>query len=175
MKRLCIGLLVLVLVLLPACGSSSESPAGTEDGSGILSHFQTTDLAGNAVDESVFSGYKLTMVNIWATFCSPCISEMPELATLAETYASKGVQILGLISDGSSEAELAKSIVAETGADYRHLLPSADLENLLSQVYAVPTTIFVDESGRQVGSTYLSAKSGEEWAEIIDQVLASMA
>lgn len=172
MKQLCIGLLVLALVLLPACGSSPESPAGTEGG--ILSHFQTTDLEGNAVDESIFSGYQLTMVNIWATFCTPCISEMPELAGLAETYAPKGVQIVGLISDGDSETELARSIVAETGADYRHLLPSADLENLLSQVYAVPTTIFVDESGRQVGSTYLSAKTGEEWAEIIDRVLASL-
>ena len=99
---------------------------------------------------------------------------MPELAGLAETYAPKGVQIVGLISDGDSETELAKSIVAETGANYQHLLPSADLENLLSQVYAVPTTIFVDESGRQVGSTYLSAKTGEEWAEIIDRVLASL-
>ena len=66
MKQLCIGLLVLALVLLPACGSSPESPAGTEGG--ILSHFQTTDLEGNAVDESIFSGYQLTMVNIWATF-----------------------------------------------------------------------------------------------------------
>lgn len=119
---------------------------------GVLSVFSTTDLEGNTLDQSILADYDLTMVNVWATFCGPCINEMPDLGELAAEYADKGVQIIGLVSDtmdsdgtiSDSQVETAKEIVAETGADYRHLLPSDDLLGILSQIYAVPTTFFVD-------------------------------
>ena len=44
-----------------------------------------SDLDGNEVDSSIFADYDLTMINIWATFCNPCLSEMPELAELSST------------------------------------------------------------------------------------------
>lgn len=64
--------------------------------------------------------------------------------------------------------------MAETGASYRHLLPSEDLNGLLSQIYAVPTTFFVDSRGRQVGSTYMRAMSREEWEAVLDGILAEL-
>lgn len=42
--------------------------------------FTTTDLNGNAVTEEIFLGKALTVVNIWGTFCDPCVNEMPLLA-----------------------------------------------------------------------------------------------
>ncbi|MFR3500045.1 MAG: TlpA disulfide reductase family protein, partial [Paraclostridium bifermentans] len=47
-----------------------------------LSGFKTTDLNGNKVTSDLFSKNKLTMVNIWATWCGPCIDEMPEISKL---------------------------------------------------------------------------------------------
>ena len=178
-------------LLLGACSSPSGSqPEDAETTSqpdassqveqaGILSAFSTTDLEGNELDQSMLEDYSLTMVNVWATYCTPCLSEMPALGELAEEYRDQGVQIVGLVSDvlnsdGSfSEEQLdtARDIVAETGADYPHLLPSQDLYGLLSQIYAVPTTFFVDSEGRQVGSAYLSAKEKDEWAEIIESMM----
>ena len=122
------------------------------------------------------------MVNVWATFCTPCISEMPELGELADEYADKGVQIVGLISDvlnsdGSvSETQLdtAREIVSSTGADYVHIVPSTDLYGLLYQITSVPTTFFVDETGAQVGYTYLGARDKAEWSAILDEVLAEV-
>ena len=179
-------------LLLGACsgstGSQFETSAASQqqaaaasqgEQAGILSAFSTTSLDGSDLDQSMLEGYGLTIVNVWATYCKPCLSEMPDLGELADEYRDQGVQIVGLVSDvlnsdgsfSQEQLDTARDIVAETGADYPHLLPSQDLYGLLSQIYAVPTTFFVDSEGRQVGSAYLSAKEKDEWAEIIESMM----
>ncbi len=192
MKLTCLahtGAALACLLTLAAC-SPAETMTSTPDLSasedevqtGVLSVFSTTDLEGNTLDQSILADYDLTMVNVWATFCGPCINEMPDLGELAAEYADKGVQIIGLVSDtmdsdgtiSDSQVETAKEIVAETGADYRHLLPSDDLLGILSQIYAVPTTFFVDSEGVQVGDAIVTAQSKEKWIETIDGMLAEV-
>ena len=192
MKLTCLahtGAALACLLSLAAC-SPAETMTSTPDLSasedevqtGVLSAFSTTDLEGNTLDQSILADYDLTMVNVWATFCGPCINEMPDLGELAAEYADKGVQIIGLVSDtmdsdgaiSDSQVETAKEIVAETGADYRHLLPSDDLLGILSQIYAVPTTFFVDSEGVQVGDAIVTAQSKEKWIETIDGMLAEV-
>ena len=75
----------------------------------------------------------------------------------------------------SESVGTAKEIVSQTDACYPHLLPSEDLYGVLSQIYAVPTTFFVDENGNQVGSVYMGARDAEDWAEIIDSLLEVVA
>lgn len=164
-------------------GDTSQSDSGAQEAAGLLSSFSTTDLEGNAVDQSILEDYDLTMVNVWATYCTPCLQEMPDLGELASEYEDKGVQILGLVSDvlnsdgtiSDSQVEAAQEIVEETGASYQHLLPSADLLGLLSQIYGVPTTFFVDSAGNQVGYAYVTAMEREQFVEIIDAALAEVA
>ena len=167
-------------------GSVQNWPDGTVSGAwakkaGSFSSFRASTLEGAPVDERLFSDYKLTMINVWATFCGPCLNEMPELGELSKNYASKGVQIVGVVidaaeSDGSisqSQVELARQLVERTGASYTHLLPSADLLSAgLSGVSSVPTTFFVDAKGNLVGESYVGARSADEWQGIIDGLLA---
>ena len=192
MKLTCLahtGAALACLLTLAACSpaetmTSTPGLSASEDEvqTGVLSAFSTTDLEGNTLDQSILEDYDLTMVNVWATFCGPCINEMPDLGELAAEYADKGVQIIGLVSDtmdsdgtiSDSQVETAKEIVAETGADYRHLLPSDDLLGILSQIYAVPTTFFVDSEGVQVGDAIVTAQSKEKWIETIDGMLAEV-
>lgn len=150
---------------------------------GIMSDFTATDLDGNEVTpQSAFGGYKLTMVNVWGTFCGPCISEMPDLGELSDELAEQNIRIVGIVSDamgydGTTDAAIvdaAKEIVAETGADYLHIVPSQDLMGLLYQIQAVPTTFFVDENGCQVGMAYAGAMSKDEWSKIIEETLKEM-
>lgn len=158
--------------------SASEQPSAA----GILSQFSAQDLEGNSFDQTMLQDHTLTMVNVWATFCTPCINEMPDLGTLAQEYQDQGVQIVGLVSDvltmdGSldqDQMELAREIVASTSADYTHLVPSENLYFLLGQISSVPTTFFVDENGAQVGGTYVGSKDKEQWHEIIDQLLTEV-
>lgn len=163
--------------------TDSQSDAGqTTEQAGVLSSFSTTDLDGNTVDQSVLADYDLTMVNVWATFCRPCIKEMPDLGELAQEYADENVQIIGLVSDvlntdgtiSEEQVQTARDIVEQTGADYLHLLPSADLFGVLGQISAVPTTFFVDSEGEQVGYAVVSAQSKDKWAETIDAMLTEV-
>lgn len=205
MKRVISLLLALSLCLcLTACGdsapqSSAQSASSQEavqsdtdqtgsdqqtdsTAAGILSQFSAQDLEGNSFDQTMLQGHTLTMVNVWATFCTPCINEMPDLGTLAQDYQDKGVQIVGLVSDvltmdgtlDQDQMELAREIVETTSANYTHLVPSEDLYHLLGQISSVPTTFFVDENGAQVGGTYIGSKDKDQWQEIIDQLLTEV-
>ena len=189
MKKQCLALICAALLLLSACGGTASSPDSTstpaDNGGelpGLLSSFTATDLEGNPLDQTMLEGYELTMVNVWATFCSPCIKEMPDLGELAAEYREKGLQIVGLVSDtlnsdgtlSDSQVELARDIVDQTGADYPHILPSPDLFGLLSQISAVPTTFFVDSEGNQVGTAFSSALDRERWVQLLDQYLAEV-
>ena len=200
MKQWSLALCLALALVLTACAggdssqnSSAQSPSdasdtsqsdsGAQEAAGLLSSFSTTDLEGNAVDQSILEDYDLTMVNVWATYCTHCLQEMPDLGELASEYEDKGVQILGLVSDvlnsdgtiSDSQVETAQEIVEETGASYQHLLPSADLLGLLSQIYGVHTTFFVDSAGNQVGYAYVTAMEREQFVEIIDAALAEVA
>lgn len=167
---------------IPLASAAAQSSAAEEPGvsAGGLTSFTTTDLDGNAVTQDIFAGADLTMVNIWATFCSPCIEEMPYLGQLKSEYQDKGFNIVGIVadvqnSDGSIPEDgvsLAKEIVSQTGANYTHLLPSESLNSIiLNNVAAVPTTVFVDSKGNFVGEEYVGSRDKQEWAEIIDGLL----
>ena len=148
---------------------------------GTLSSFTAYDLNGLPVDEGIFAGHDLTMINIWATFCGPCLREMPDLGQLSQEYADRGVAIVGIVADVSRSADgtfsddmvsTARELVAQTGAGYLHLLPSDDLVSAkLGQVSAVPETIFVDSQGNLVGESYVGSRSKADWAQVIDTLL----
>lgn len=181
-KFLCIALSLLMLFALSACSGNddeSSAPDGTTaqkgESKGLLSSFAAETLDGEQVDESIFEGKKVTMVNIWATFCGPCIREMPDLQRLHEDYADKGFQVVGIVCDvyGETNLETAKDIVKDTGVKYVSLLPSASLnEAKLKDVTSVPETFFVDETGAVIAGPYIGSNSYENWAKIVEDVLA---
>ncbi len=201
-KKYYAGLLVCLLTmsmgLLGGCGkegqeeelweqetgeTDSTTDSGEDDGeavdkdgqsAGII--FEAKDLEGNTVTEAVFAESELTMVNVWATYCNPCLSEMPELGELAGEYRSDEFQIIGIVSDVQEGADLemtvyAATLVEQTGAAYPHLLLNESLFNvMLSGVSAVPTTFFVNENG-EILDTVVGAMDKDSWKEKIDGLL----
>ena len=181
-----VTVLILAALLLTGCaqketGQETGQDAG-EEKSGVLSSFTATDLEDNEVSQEILADYDLTLVNVWATFCGPCLIEMPSLGELAAEYQPQGVNIIGIVSDtltsegelDEDQVDLARDLVEETKAEYTHLLPSQDLFGLLGQIYAVPTTFFVDSEGNQVGDTYMQSMSKEELSELIESHLAQV-
>lgn len=168
-----ISLLIVTLLLFSACGSQNEETAANNPG---LTSFVSTDITGEAADQTIFKNHKLTMVNIWATFCGPCIDEMPDLAKLNEDYADRGFQVVGIIADAeegnATQLNAALSIVEQTGAAYPHILSSDSLyEVKLSSVQYVPETIFVDAEGNQIGESYVGSKNYANWSKVIESLL----
>ncbi len=123
--------------------------------------FTTKDLDGNEVTEEIFAKKDLTVVNIWGTFCTPCIGEMPALGEWAESLPDN-VQLIGLISDFEGEDdtehhELASAILEKADADFLQIIANADFGPVMRWVVGVPTTLFVDKEGNIVGDPIVGA------------------
>lgn len=188
-KKVGIALMLWLMaaMLLAACGTkqreetaklqeaSSETQKTEKSTKSVkpFGEFKSMTLSGEEVTQEVFAQADLTMVNIWGTFCSPCINEMPDLGELSRDYADQGFQMIGMLCDVEEPGdETALKIVDTTQADYMHIVASEDLTNgILSQVYAVPTTIFVDKDGKQVGEAYSGAQDKTAWKLIIEKML----
>ena len=150
MYTCCASLLSVSILLLSGCADTAvrediesrpaqeaENTLPPEDGDGTAPIvFEAHDTEGNAVSSEIFSETKLTMVNVWATYCNPCLREMPGLGELAGEYASDEFRIVGVVSDvveGSDQKTLdyVTDLVEQTSADYTHLLLNESLYRAL--------------------------------------------
>ena len=143
----------------------------------VLDEFETRTLTGETVNQSIFQNADLTVINLWATYCTPCVNEMPDLETLAQEYKDKGVQVIGICSDIYAEDEAsqqkAKEIVELTGVTYPNLIPDKALEELLLyDITAVPTTIFVNKDGELIGEIVTGTRNLEAFRELTEKYLA---
>ena len=190
MYKCCAPLLATSLLFLGACANiparnhTESIPAGeAEDGwssesgeSTVSVALEARDMEGNTVSSDIFSQTRLTMINVWATYCNPCLREMPDLGELAGEYGADEFRIVGVISDvmeGSDQKILdyAADLVEQTGADYPHLLRNESLYYaLLTDVGAVPTTFFIDENG-VILDTVVGSMKKSAWEEKINGLL----
>ena len=141
--------------------------------------FEATTIDGEAISSEQFADSKLTMINAWATYCNPCLSEMPDLGEIASEYDPADFQLWGIICDvdeAAKEADIeeAKALIDETAAHYPHLLLNESLyTNLVSAISAVPTTFFFTQEGELLGYVQ-GSRAKETWTDLIDQLLSEM-
>ena len=143
----------------------------TEEGAQIS--FKTVDFDGNEVDSAeIFAKNKFTMINVWASYCSYCIEEMPQLEAINAEYADQGCGIIAILSDGDQEdkLEIGKGVAAESGITFPMLVGNDSIrEQLIAQSY--PTSIFVDSEGKVVAEPIKGAYV-EKYTETFDQLLS---
>ena len=139
--------------------SSSESSAVPTP---LIGSFTTATLDGETVTESILAEKDYTMINVWGTYCGPCINEMPELEKLHKELP-ENMQMIGVICDlaygfeTDAVKDAANEIIEETGVTYPSLLfwPEASWFPETSNV--VPTTYFVDSKGNLVSDIIYGA------------------
>ena len=127
----------------------------------VMPTFTTKDINGIEVDSSIFSERKLTVVNVWGTFCGPCIREMPDLAEWAKEMGDD-VQLIGIVGDINGEndtqhIELAQTIAQKANVEFANLIPNEDFSGFMADIIGFPTTYFVDQSGAFVGEPIIGA------------------
>ena len=161
----------------PADGTDAAEKAG-QTGAGSAISFETTDLDGNPVSSAdIFSRNRLTMVNIWGTFCGPCINEMPDLEILNQRLGDKGCAIVGVVIDAGGDYQMeviraAEEIIGDTGVSYLNLLPWEGIDDQFPAQY-IPTTYFVDSHGNIVGETAVGSRGADDYEALIDEALAA--
>lgn len=148
-----------------------------------VGEFSAKDIFDNTYTQEMFADYDLTLVNVFATWCSPCVEEMPVLEKLRCEYEQKGIKlgVVGVVIDAKTEngidesaLELAKTLYERSGANFPFIIPDDDIMNgRLIGIESFPESFFVDSSGNIVSEPYIGANSQEQWAEIIDSELAA--
>ena len=107
-----------------------------------------TDLAGKPQPISQWRG-RVLVVNFWATWCPPCLKEIPEFIRFQERYGAKGLQFVGLAID--SPARVA-GFVGQQGVNYPVLMAEAEGLELSreagNRLGALPFTVVIDRQGR---------------------------
>ncbi len=155
--------------------ANSENTTETETEPYVVV-FEADTVDGEAITSDCFAQSKLTMLNVWATYCNPCLNEMPDLGEIAASYDTADFQMYGIISDvvegaTADEIALAKDLIEQTKADYPHMILNQSLYNsLVLAVEAVPTTFFVNQKGELLGYV-IGAQSKETWEELINELL----
>jgi thiol-disulfide isomerase/thioredoxin len=119
--------------------ASGYPDAGFVDGDG--KPVQLSDFRGQAV-----------VLNLWATWCAPCVKEMPTLAALQKAYAGRGVKVIALSADSPTATDKAKAFIAahpplDFYQDKSMAVPSA----LTPPIQGFPTTYLYDRLGRLRG------------------------
>ncbi len=114
--------------------------------------FETQDMDGNAVNMAdVLAGHKVTMINCWATWCNPCVKELPQLQKLNKKFEEKGCQIIGICTDldMNDDTSEAVKILTKAGADFLNMVAPDDTHNYY-MLYCWPTSFFVDSEGKML-------------------------
>lgn len=154
------------------------------EGVDTVGEFSTTDVFGNEYTQAIFADYDLTLVNVFVTWCSPCVNEMPELEKLRAHYEAQGIRlgVVGMVMDIETESgrdegalELAQTLHERSGAQFPFLIPdSGNLNQRLIGIESYPESFFVDSNGNIVGETYIGTNDLETWQSIVDAELERM-
>jgi len=153
---------VLMLSLFSSC-SGDSSEAGQPDQQAQVANrttpkvnptsdiiqFSALDINGKQRSSEEWIGKQPVVINVWGTWCPPCRREIPELVRLYEEYHSKGVEMLGLaVRDSPQQVE---GFAAKNNMMWVMLMGERDLLYTLGATKGVPTTIFYDRNGKEVG------------------------
>lgn len=147
-----------------------------------LSNIVTKDIHGKEFSSKDFANYDLTMVNVFATWCTACIQEIPDLVEVQKEMQAKGVNIVGIVTDTVDDTgenrealEKAKLIQEKTKANYSFLMPDkTNFNGRLNGIQALPETFFVDKNGQIVGETYSGSHNKKDWTAIIEKELSAL-
>lgn len=131
-------------------------------------HFELTTLEGETVSPGDFEG-KVLLMDFWATWCPPCIKELPNVKGVYEKYHAKGFEILGLSADVDKD-KLA-SFVKEQNMPWRQVYLGERREELadLYRVEGIPATFLVDRNGKLRALDLRGKRLEREVARLLQQ------
>jgi thiol-disulfide isomerase/thioredoxin len=178
--------LVLSVLALAACSKEEPGPPQEQAQVGSLTGkidrthagdlmpaVALIDPAGKALKTGALAGQSV-LLNLWATWCAPCVKEMPTLDALAQAYDGK-VRVITASQDLQGAAQVVPFFAK---AKFAHLEPWLDRENALSTALGgdgvLPTTVLYDASGQEVARVV----GGFDWESaeakaLVDEAVAT--
>lgn len=168
-----LGVLVTATAVLPL---SAATKGAAKRESAAKSNVQMVDVAGLKKALAAQKG-KVVLVNLWATWCGPCVEEFPDLVKLDEKYRAKGLTVIGVSLDEPRDGEKVVDFVSKQKATFPvYFRRSADAESFVVPVDknwtgAVPTTFVFDRSGKRVGKPLIGFRHYDQFEAAVEPLL----
>jgi peroxiredoxin len=149
---------ILAMSLLLGCGSGSPSPKNASaqpenetalaqaNDSRQASDFSLTTLSGDNITLDTYSG-KVLIIDFWATWCPPCVKEIPHFVELYDQYSDKGVEILGVSVDRHGPSVVQK-FMDKNGVKYPIAMANMEIVDAYEAYGGIPTTFIIDRNGK---------------------------
>ncbi|MEX0324512.1 MAG: TlpA family protein disulfide reductase [Puniceicoccaceae bacterium] len=129
-----------------------------------------SDLQGKAISLADYKG-KVVLIDFWATWCPPCIAELPHLLETYRKFSDKGFEIIGISLD--KDKEKLESFIAENKMHWPQYFDGKGWDNELSNKYAVssiPTTYLIGPNGKIIAKDL----RGDELEKAVRQAVEAL-
>jgi peroxiredoxin len=130
--------------------------------------FEEKDVDGKPLSAAKYKG-KVVLIDFWATWCMPCVQELPNVRKVYEDYHAKGFEIIGISLD--SDQKKLRAFTKDQKMTWQQYYDGKGWENKLAVqygVHAIPATYLIDGEGKVIGKDL----RGEDLAKAVAKVLA---
>ena len=134
---------IFILMILFGCGNSDKKIEAENSLQSDINKIKTSSLNGDRLDLKQFKG-KTVFINIWATWCKPCIDEMPTIKSLADSLKKEQIEFLFASEDATEDIQRFEAS-HKFGFNYVKLDNGEELN-----IMALPTTFIFNKEGKQV-------------------------
>ena len=193
-KILILGMALMLAAGISACNASSKTSSSeattteskqadvkAEDSKQAESdkedkkfpEFTAKTVSGEDISSDLFKDSKLTVVNVWGSWCGPCVQEIPELQKLYESMKDKDVNVIGLAQDAGTDLDAVKEIIDKNKVTYQNIVPEGATEDFVMSLMAFPTTFFVD-SDRNIVGVIQGGRNLEAFTAAVEGVLEKL-
>lgn len=134
-----LGWLTLIAILVTASLVQASEPGKPAPA------WKLKDLEGKKVSLEDFKG-KIVVLNFWATWCPPCVKEVPDFIALQKQYGADGVAFVGVAVDDDKKD--LKKFIEKEGVNYPILISTDKVLKDYGDVGMIPTTFVIDREGK---------------------------
>ena len=137
-------------VALTGCATTGST--SSSGGRSSLADFELSDVSGREIRLSeLVAKQQMIYLDFWATWCGPCMAEMPQLERLYETYKDRGLVVLGISMDDPTTMGSVASYVHRNGLKFPVMI---DMDSRVTSMYnstrSAPYGVLIDRSGKIV-------------------------
>lgn len=169
-----IGVIIFLFVHLSSDGGGptiGPRPASAAcKGDKCLPDVNYIDTNGTAYTKASLAG-KVVVINFWATWCKPCLKEIPDLSKVYERHKKDGLVILGVLSSDNPDNATLLNFQSDNEMSFPVVRVTSDILSAFDYPGNLPTTYIFDRSGRQQG-LHVGALRHEKLLEILEPLLA---